>query len=65
MTGGYVVLKKSETNNKQPGEIKQIMQAIAGQNSQQFGQALRKSLQDNADIKDYRIEVYNNQAAQQ
>ena len=65
MTGVYVLVKKSETNNKQPGDIKQIMQAIAGQNSQQFGQALLKSLQDNADTKDYRIEVYNNQAAQQ
>lgn len=64
MTGVYVLVKKSETINKQPGDIKQITQAIASQNSQQFGQQLLKSLQDNADIKDYRIEVYN-QAAQQ
>lgn len=59
MTGVYVVLKKSETVNKQPGDVKEMTQAIAGQNSQQFGQALLKSLQDNAKIKDYRIEIYN------
>ena len=59
MTGVYVVLKKSETTNKQPGDLKQMTEAIAGQNSQQFGQALLKSLQDNAKIKDYRIEIYN------
>ena len=64
MTGVYVLVKKSETINKQPGDIKQVTQAIASQNSQQFGQALLKSLQDNAKIKDYRIEVYN-QASQQ
>lgn len=59
MTGVYVVLKKSETVNKQPGDVKEMTQAIVGQNSQQFGQALLKSLQDNAKIKDYRIEIYN------
>ena len=64
MTGVYMLVKKSETNNKQPGDIKQITQSIAQQNSQQFGQSLLKSLQDNANIKDYRIEVYN-QASQQ
>ena len=64
MTGVYVLVKKSETLNKQPGDIKQITQALASQNSQQFGQALLKSLQDNAKIEDYRIEVYN-KAAQQ
>ena len=64
MTGVYVLVKKSETLNRQPGDIKQVTQALASQNSQQFGQALLKSLQDNAKIEDYRIEVYN-QAAQQ
>lgn len=59
MTGVYVVLKKSETVNKQPGDAKQIAQAIASQNSQQFGQMLMRSLQANADIEDYRIEVWN------
>jgi len=38
---------------------KQIAQAISSQNAQQFGQMLMKSLQDNADIKDYRVEVWN------
>lgn len=65
MTGVYVLVKKSESVNKQPGDIKQITQAISGQNSQQFGQMLLKSLQDNADIKDYRIEVYNKTAQMQ
>ncbi len=64
MTGVYVVLKKSETTNKQPGDVKQVIQSIAGQNAQQFGQRFLKSLQDNATIKDYRIELYN-QAGQQ
>lgn len=64
-TGVYVVVKKSATINKQPGDIKQITQAIASQSSQQFGQAFLKSLQDNAKIEDYRIEVYNNAAQQQ
>lgn len=59
MTGVYVVVKKSESINKQPGDLKQMMQAIAGQNSQQFGQYFLKSLQDNAKIKDHRIELYN------
>ncbi|WHF50613.1 peptidylprolyl isomerase [Chryseobacterium gotjawalense] len=59
MTGVYVVLKKAETTNKQPGDLKQMTEAIARQSSQQFGQALLKSLQDNAKIKDYRIEIYN------
>ena len=59
MTGVYIVLKKTETSNKQPGDLKQMTEAIAGQNAQQFGQALLKSLQDNAKIKDYRIEIYN------
>ena len=64
MTGVYVVLKKAETTNKQPGDIKQMTDAITQQNSQQFGQAFLKSLQDNADIKDYRIELYNKQTPQ-
>lgn len=59
MTGVYVVLKKAETVNRQPGDAKQISQAIAAQNSQQFGQMLMRSLQANADIEDYRIEVWN------
>ena len=57
-TGVYVVTKKSVTTNKQPGDVKQIMQAMQQQNSQMFGQSLMKSLQDNADIEDYRIEVW-------
>lgn len=64
MTGVYVLVKKSETINKQPGDLKQIQEGIQGQNAQQFGQLFLKSLQDNAKIKDYRIEIYNQQAAQ-
>ncbi|MBW8358566.1 MAG: SurA N-terminal domain-containing protein [Weeksellaceae bacterium] len=59
MTGVYVVLKKSETLNKQPGDIKQMTESITGQNSNFFTQSFMKSLQDNADIKDYRIEVWD------
>ncbi|SFI41890.1 peptidylprolyl isomerase [Halpernia frigidisoli] len=65
MTGVYVVQRKSITTNKQPGDEKQILQAITQQNSQQFGQAFLKSLQDNSDIKDYRIEVFGKVQEQQ
>lgn len=65
MTGVYVVQRKSISTNKLPGDVKEITQAITQQNSQQFGQALLKSLQDNADIKDYRIEVYGKVPDQQ
>ncbi len=58
-SGVYIVQRKSISTNKQPGDIKNIVQAISQQNSQMFGQSLLKSLQDNADIKDYRNEVYN------
>lgn len=58
-TGVYVLVKKSETVNKQPGDVKQITDAIAQQNSQMFTQQFMKSLQDNADIDDYRAEVWN------
>lgn len=57
-TGVYVVTRKNITTNKQPGDVKQIMQAMQQQNAQMFGQSLLKSLQDNADIEDYRIEVW-------
>ena len=59
MTGVYVVVKKNEVLNRQPGDIKQVMQSISAQNAQQFGQMFLKSLQDNADIEDYRIEVWD------
>ncbi len=59
MTGVYVVLKKSETMNKQPGDIKQMTESMMQQNANFFGQSFIKSLQDNADIKDYRIEVWD------
>ncbi len=58
-TGVFIVQRKSVATNKQPGELKAIMQSMTQQNSQMFGQMLMKSLQDNADIKDYRNEVYN------
>ncbi|MEJ8583020.1 SurA N-terminal domain-containing protein [Riemerella anatipestifer] len=58
-TGVYVVVKKKVSENKQPGDAKQFVQMLEQQNAQMFTQSLLKSLQDNADIKDYRIEVYN------
>lgn len=59
ISGVYVVMNKGVTTNKQPGDVTQIMQAITQQNQKMFPQALMKSLQDNADIKDYRIEVWD------
>ena len=57
-TGVYVILKKSETLNKQPGDLKQMTQSVTQQNAQFFGQGFMKSLQDNAKIDDYRIEIW-------
>lgn len=59
MTGVYLVVKKSVSTNKLPGDIKQITESITQQNSQQFTGAFLKSLQDNAKIKDFRIEVWD------
>lgn len=61
-TGVYVVSRKNITINKQPGDLKQVMQSMQQQGSQMFGQSLLKSLQDNADIEDYRIEVWEKAA---
>lgn len=63
-TGVYVVVKKKITENKQPGDINQVLQMMQQQNAQIFTQSLMRSLQNNADIKDYRIEVYNKTASQ-
>ncbi len=62
MTGVYLVVKKSVNTNKLPGDIKQITESINQQNSQQFTGAFLKSLQDNANIKDFRIEVWDKTA---
>ena len=64
MTGVYLVVKKSVTKNKMPGDVKQIIQSMAQQNAQQFTGSFLKSLQDNADIKDYRIDVWDKTAQQ-
>lgn len=58
-TGVYMLVKKSETVNKQPGDIKEMTESITSQNANFFGQSFIRSLQDNADIKDYRIEVWD------
>ena len=58
-TGVYVILKKSEKINKQPGNINQVMDMLKMQNSQIFSQSLLRSLQDGAKIDDYRIEVWD------
>ncbi len=59
MTGVFLLVKTGESVNKQPGDAKQVAQSLTQQNSQMFGQMLLKSLQENADIEDYRIEVWN------
>jgi len=64
-TGVYVLIKKSETVNKQPGDLKQFTESVNQRNAGMFGQAWMKSLQDNADIKDYRIEIWNKLGNQQ
>ena len=64
-TGVYVLIKKSETVNKQPGDLKQFTESITQRNAGMFGQAWMKSLQDNADIQDYRIEIWNKLGNQQ
>lgn len=64
-TGVYVLVKKSETVNKQPGDLKQFTESVTQRNSGMFGQAWLKSLQDNADIEDYRIEIWNKLGSQQ
>jgi peptidyl-prolyl cis-trans isomerase D len=64
-TGVYVLIKKNETVNKQPGDLKQFTESITQRNAGMFGQAWLKSLQDNAKIDDYRIEIWNKVGSQQ
>ena len=64
-TGVYLIVKTGETVNKQPGDAAQVAQSIQQQNTQMFGQMFMKSLQDNADIEDYRIKVWDKAKAQQ
>ncbi|WPO82570.1 SurA N-terminal domain-containing protein [Chryseobacterium sp. JJR-5R] len=64
-TGVYVLIKKNETVNKQPGDLKQFTESVTQRNGGMFGQAWLKSLQDNSDIDDYRIEIWNKAGAQQ
>ncbi|RNA61218.1 peptidylprolyl isomerase [Chryseobacterium nematophagum] len=64
-TAVYVLIKKNETTNKQPGDLKQFTESITQRNTGMFGQAWLKSLQDNADIKDFRIEIWNKTGSQQ
>lgn len=64
-TGVYVLVKKNETINKQPGDAKQFAESVTQRNAGMFGQAWLKSLQDNADIDDYRIEIWSKLGNQQ
>ncbi|KMQ69577.1 peptidylprolyl isomerase [Chryseobacterium sp. FH2] len=64
-TGVYVLVKKNEITNKQPGDLKQFTESVTQRNAGMFGQAWLKSLQDNADIDDYRIEIWNKLGTQQ
>lgn len=59
ITGVFVLVKKSENINKQPGDLKQVSEAIIAQNKRMLSQMLMKSIQNEADIKDYRIEIWN------
>lgn len=64
-TGVYVLVKKNETLNKQPGDAKQFTESVTQRNAGMFGQSWLKSLQDNADIDDYRIEIWGKLGNQQ
>lgn len=64
-TGVYVLVKKNEIVNKQPGDIKQFTESVTQRSAGMFGQAWLKSLQDNAKIDDYRIEIWNKLGSQQ
>ncbi|NAW52217.1 peptidylprolyl isomerase [Elizabethkingia argentiflava] len=62
-TGVYMLVTKSiSQNNKQGGDVKSVVQTLMQQNAQQYSQALLRSLEDQANIKDYRIEIYNKTA---
>lgn len=64
-TGVYVLVKKNETMNKQPGDVKQFTESVTQRNAGMFGQSWLKSLQDNADIDDYRIDIWGKLGNQQ
>ena len=64
-TGVYVLVKKNETMNKQPGDAKQFTESVTQRNAGMFGQSWLKSLQYNADIDDYRIEIWGKLGNQQ
>lgn len=64
-TGVYVLVKKNETINKQAGDAKQFAESVTQRNAGMFGQSWLKSLQDNADIDDYRIEIWSKLGTQQ
>lgn len=64
-TGVYVLVKKNEIVNKQPGDLKQFTESVTQRSAGMFGQAWLKSLQDNAKIDDYRIEIWNKLGSQQ
>lgn len=58
-SGVYWVVKKSESINKQPGSIEQVIESLSMQNAQIYNQSLFRSLYDKANIEDYRTEVWN------
>ncbi|MDO4762824.1 MAG: peptidylprolyl isomerase [Flavobacteriaceae bacterium] len=58
-TGVYVIINKGIETNKQEGDVKQIQTGLAQQFASVFPQAFMRSLLENAEIKDYRIEVYD------
>lgn len=57
-SGVFLVSKTGLKTNKQPGDAKQFVQMMSQQYQQTIPQAFIKSLQDNAVIKDFRTEIY-------
>ena len=64
-TGVYVVVNKGVVLNKQAGDVKKVQEGLAQQYASMFPQGYMRSLQNNAKIKDYRVEVYDRGMAHQ
>lgn len=64
MAGVYVIVKKSQIENKQPGDLKQFITSSNQRNAQVFGRGYIQSLRKNAKIEDYRTEIFSKVAKQ-
>ncbi|MDL1913971.1 MAG: peptidylprolyl isomerase [Bergeyella sp.] len=65
VSGVYLIVKKSESQQKSKENLAQTAELISKQVAQIFGQKLMMSLQKNAEIKDYRAEIWHKVRPQQ